>query len=62
MDKAQKGRTLADEGFDFANYFGVHGARLQTPSFMRGKRQLSLKEVVMSKTLSEVHIHVDSII
>ena len=58
----QKTPTLADEWFDFANYFGVHGARLQTPSFMSGKRKLSLKEVVMAKTPSEVHIHVDRMI
>ena len=62
VDKAQKARTLADHGFDFDNYFGVHGARLQTASFMRGKRQVSLKEVVMSKILCEVHIHVESMI
>ena len=48
--------TSTDQGFDIADYIGVHGARLQTPSFMRGKRQLGFKEVVMSKKLSEVHV------
>ena len=57
VDKAQKAVTLADQRFDLANYFGVYGARLQTPSVMRGiKQQLSLKEVAMSKKLSEVRI------
>ena len=27
MDKAQKARTLPDQEFDFANYFGVDGVR-----------------------------------
>ena len=40
----------------------IHGAHLQTPSFMRGKRELSLEEVVMSKRLSEVHIYVEHMI
>ena len=59
---AKKAHTLADQGFDFTNYFVVHGARLQTPSFMRGKRQLCSKEVVMSKKPSEVDIHVERMI
>ena len=62
MDKAQNAHKLVNQGFDSANYFGVHGALLQTPSFMRGERQLSLKEVVMSKKHSEVHIDVQPII
>ena len=49
VDMAQKAHILADQGFDIKNHFGVHGARLQTPGFMRRKRKLSLKEVVMSK-------------
>ena len=57
VDKAQKARTLADQGFDFAN-----GARLQTPSFVRGKRKLSLNEVVMSKKRSEVRIRFERVI
>ena len=41
VDKVQKARMLADKWFDFANNFMVYGARLQTPSLMRGKWQLS---------------------
>ena len=29
VDKAYNAHTLADQGFDLVNYFGVHGARLQ---------------------------------
>ena len=62
-DKAQKAHTVADQGFDFANYFGVHGARLRTKSFMKlHEASKSLKEVVMSKKLSEVRIHVELMI
>ena len=54
---------LADQGFEFAIYFGVHGSILQTPNFMRAKWQLSLKEVVVSKKkLTEGHIHVERMI
>ena len=60
-DKAQTARTLASQPRlatlptkvgNLANYFGFHGAHLQMPSFMRGKWQLSSKEVVMSKRTS----------
>ena len=53
---------LADRGFDIADDLGVHGARLQIPSFMRGKQQLSLHEVEESKKLSKVRIHVERVI
>ena len=50
VDKAQKVHMLADQGFDFANYFDVHGVHLHTPSHIRGKQQLSLEEVVLSNS------------
>ena len=36
---------LADRGFDIADDLGVYGARLEIPSFMNGRKQLSLEEV-----------------
>ena len=53
---------LADRGFDIADDLGVHGTRLHIPSCIRGKRQLSLKNVEMSKKLSKVHIHIERVI
>lgn len=38
---------LVDEGFDIADDLGIHGARLEIPSFVRLKKQLSLKFVYM---------------
>ena len=40
----------------------VFGARLEIPSFTRGKQQLSLQEVEYSKRLSKVRIHVERVI
>ena len=53
---------LADRGFDIADDLGVYGARLEIPSFTRGKNQLSLQEVEYSKRLSKVRIHVERVI
>ena len=36
VDKVQKAHKLFDQVFAFGNYYSLHGARLQTPSFMRG--------------------------
>ena len=63
LDKIEYGNSiLADRGFDIANDLGVHGARLQIPSFMGGKQQLSLHKVEVSKKLSEVRIHIERVI
>ena len=53
---------LADRGFDIADDLRIYGARLELPSFTRGKKQLSLEEVVYSKRLSKVRIHVERVI
>ena len=50
---------LADRGFTIADDIGIHGATLQIPAFTRGKKQLSQKEVEVSKQLSKVRIHVE---
>lgn len=55
LDKIEYGDSiLVDRGFDIADDLGVHGARLQIPSFMGGKQQLSLHEVEVSKKLSKI--------
>ena len=40
----------------------IHGAKLEIPSFTRGKKQLSLDEVEYSQRLSKVRIHIERVI
>ena len=54
--------VLADRGFKIAADVAVHGAKLEIPAFMRGKKQLTQREVELSKQLSMVRIHVERII
>ena len=54
--------VLADRGFDIKDDIVLYGAKLEIPSFTRGKPQLSAKDVEYSKRLSKVRIHVERII
>ena len=54
--------VLADRGFNIEEDLAVHGARLVIPAFTRGKKQLTQREVELSKQLSTVRIHVERII
>jgi hypothetical protein len=54
--------VLADRGFDIADDVAVHGATLLIPSFTRGKKQLSLREVECSQKIAKVRIHVERVI
>lgn len=54
--------VLADRGFTLTDDFGVHGAKLEIPSFTRGKSQLLQMDVENSKQLSSVRIHVGRVI
>ena len=49
---------LADRGFDIGDEVGLHGARLITPVFTKGKMQLSQQEVEVSQRIVRVCIHV----
>ena len=51
---------LADHGFTIDG--AVHGAKLRIPSFTRGKKQLSQREVEQSQQLARVRTHVERII
>ena len=53
---------LADRGFTIADDIGLCGGKLETPSFTRGKKQLSQHDVEHSKQLSSVRIHVERVI
>ena len=54
--------VLADRGFTIAEDVAVHDAKLEIPAFTRGKMQLTQREVELSKQLSMVRIHVESIL
>ena len=54
--------VLADRGFNIQNDLAVIGARLEIPSFTKGKTQLSKAEVEKSRRLSRVRIHVERVI
>lgn len=40
----------------------LHGAKLEIPSFTRGKKQLAMEEVEFSQRLSKVRIHVERVL
>lgn len=54
--------VLADRGFNVADYFALEGIRLIVPAYTRGKKQLSSEEVLRSKRISNVRIHVERVI
>lgn len=54
--------VLADRGFNISKELAIHGATLATPSFTKGKSQLSQQEVEYSQRLAKVRIHVERVI
>ena len=53
---------LADRGFDISESVGIMQARLHTPSFTKGKDQLSALEVEETRAIANVRIHVERVI
>ena len=53
---------MADRGFNIADDLGVFDASLVVPSFTKGKQQLTLQKVELSKSLSKVNIHIERVI
>lgn len=63
MDKLLHGdEVLADRGFLVSEEMAVRGVTLRMPAFTKGKKQLSAKEVVSSRKLAHVRIHVERVI
>ena len=54
--------VLADRGFNVHDELALVGARLEIPSFTKGKTQLSRAEVEKSRRLARVRIHVERVI
>ena len=56
-------QLLADRGFPLVEEFVVScGAELLIPSFTKGKKQLSPKEVEVSRSISTVRIHIERVV
>lgn len=54
--------VLADRGFDIEDSVGLYAARLQIPSFTKGKPQLSVLDIETTRSLANVRIHVERVI
>ena len=53
---------LADRGFNISDELAIRGAKLEIPSFTKGKKQLSRHELEKSCQLARVRIHVERVI
>lgn len=53
---------LADRGFTIQNQVGLYCAKVETPAFTRGKKQLGAVELEDSRRLAAVRIHVERVI
>ena len=53
---------LADRGISIESELAIQGAVLKIPSFTKGKKQLTAKEVEKSRQLSNVRIHIERVI
>jgi hypothetical protein len=54
--------VLADRGFTIHDNVGLQCAEVKVPPFTKGKKQLSRREVDMSREISHVRIHVERVI
>lgn len=51
--------VMADRGFDIEEDLALHGVRLNIPPFLRGKGQLSQKELITTRRIASLRIHVE---
>ena len=54
--------VMADRGFNIAENVGTYGARLEIPSFTKGKEQLRAEEIESTMMIANVPIHVDRVV
>ena len=63
LDNLLPGDTvLADKGFDIKESVGLFCARVTTPAWTRGKKQLTGIEVEQTRRIANVRIHVERVI
>lgn len=53
---------LADRGFDIAESVALMQASVEVPTFMGGKKQLSGVDVIKTRKIANVRIHVERVI
>ena len=51
--------VMADRGFDIEEDLALLGVRLNIPPFLRGKEQLSAQELVETRRIASLRIHVE---
>ena len=60
MDLLQPGDSvMADHGFDIQDDLALRGVKLNIPPFLKGKSQLSESELVETRRIASVRIHVE---
>lgn len=60
LDMLDKGDTLmADRGFDIKGDLILRGVRLNIPPFLKGKQQLSQSELIETRRIASLRIHVE---
>ena len=60
LDLVMPGDTvMADKGFDIAYDVLVHGAKLNIPPFVKNHQQLSKKNVIITRKIASLRIHVE---
>nr|XP_033940136.1 DNA repair protein RAD52 homolog isoform X1 [Pseudochaenichthys georgianus]XP_033940137.1 DNA repair protein RAD52 homolog isoform X1 [Pseudochaenichthys georgianus] len=53
---------LADRGFNISDSVGFMCAEVKVPAFMKGRKQLSMKDVIDTRKIANVRIHVERVI
>ena len=54
--------VLADRGFDLSDTMALLSAYIKVPAFMKGKSQLSMADVIETRKIANVRIHVERVI
>ena len=54
--------VLADRGFDISDSVGLMCAEVKIPAFMKGRKQLSVADVISTRKIAHVRIHVERVI
>ena len=58
---ASKDTVMADHGFDIEDDVVLRGAHLSNPPFLHGKTQLSEKEVMVTRCIASLRIHLERV-
>lgn len=63
LDKISAGDlVLADRGFDLSDSMALLSAYIKVPAFLKGKSQLTMADVIETRKIANVRIHVERVI